>query len=179
MKCLPLLQRLGAQRSTLGPFYINKDNEPGWLWDDCRSKRTLPLSRRDCYVIRKAASLMQWRGSAKCLHMNASEPLIYYNPIVGEPCERGDGCSSISVHASQKSSNYGGSASGAGGHLDVCLPGRVPVKRPSSQPSTPLGFGPCGSCLQSQWLGSTSLVWWCNDEALITTNEYRRTATNL
>lgn len=137
------------------------------------------LSRRDCYVISKAASVMQWRGSLKCLHMNASEPLIYYNPIVGEPCERGDGCSSISVHASQKSSNYEGSASGAGGHLDVCLPGRVPVKRPSSQPSTPLGFGPCGSCLQSQWLGSTSLVWWCNDEALITTNEYRRTATNL
>ena len=151
----------------------------GWLWDDCRSKRTLPLSRRDCYVIRKAASVMQWRGSPKCLHMNASEPLIYYNPIVGEPCERGDGCSSISVPTSQKSSNYGASTSGAGGHLDVCLPGRVPVKRPSSQPSTPLGFGPCGSCLQSQRLGSTSLVWWCNDEALITTNEYRRTATNL
>lgn len=53
-----------------------------------------------------------------------------------------------------KSSNYEGSASGAGGHLDVCLPGRVTVKRPSSQPSTPLGFGPCGSCLQSQWLES-------------------------
>lgn len=29
MKCLPLLQRLRARRSTLGPFYINKDNEPG------------------------------------------------------------------------------------------------------------------------------------------------------
>lgn len=103
--------------------------------------------------------------------MNASEPLIYYNPIVGEPCKRGDGCSSISVHASQKSSNYGGSASGAAGHLDVCLPGRVTVERPSSQPSTPLGFGPCGSRLQSQQLGSTSLVWWCNDEALITSND--------
>lgn len=32
-----------------------------------------------------------------------------------------------------KSSNYEGSASGAGGHLDVCLPGRVTVKWPSSQ----------------------------------------------
>lgn len=80
---------------------------------------------------------MQWRGSPKCLHMNASEPLIYYNPIVGEPCERGDSCSSIFVFASQKSSNYGGSASVAGGHLDVCLPGRVPIKnghRPGRQP---------------------------------------------
>lgn len=28
----------------------------------------------------------------------------------------------------KKSSNYGASASGAGGHLDVCLPGRVPVR---------------------------------------------------
>lgn len=147
----------------------------GWLWDDCKSKKTRPLSRKDCYVIRKARLVMQWRGSPKCLHMNASEPLIYYNPIVGEPCECGDGCSSISVHAS----NYGASTLGAGSHLDVCLPGRVPVKRPSSQSSTPLGVGPCDSCLQNQWLGSTSLVWWCDDDALITTNEYRRTVTNL
>lgn len=123
--------------------------------------------------------MMQWRGSPKCLHMNASEPLIYYNPIVGEPCERWDGFGSISVSASQKSSNYGASTWGAGGHLDVCLPGRISVKWPSSLPSTPLGFGPCGSSFQSQWLGYTSLVWWCNDEALITTNEYMRTATNL
>lgn len=48
----------------------------------------------------EAAVVMQ--RSPKCLHMNASELLIYYNPIVGEACERGDGCSSISVHASPK-----------------------------------------------------------------------------
>lgn len=50
----------------------------------------------------KAASATQRPGSTKCLHMNASEPLIYYNLIVGEALERGDGCSSISVHASPK-----------------------------------------------------------------------------
>lgn len=36
----------------------------------------------------------------------------------------GDGCNSISVSSSQKSSNYGASTWGASGHLDVCLPGR-------------------------------------------------------
>lgn len=50
--------------------------------------------------MQEAALVMQC--SSKCLHMNASEPLIYYNPIVGEACERGHGCSSISVHASPK-----------------------------------------------------------------------------
>lgn len=51
-------------------------------------------------AVREAAPLMQ--RSSQCLHTNASEPLIYYNPIVGEACERGHGCSSISVHASPK-----------------------------------------------------------------------------
>lgn len=143
----------------------------GWLWDDCRSRRTLPLSRRDCCVIREAASVIQWRGSPKCLHMNASEPLIYYNPIVGKPCERGDGCGSISVHASQKSSNYEGSASGAGGHLDVCLPGRVPVKRPIAPAVNPTGVWPLWSPSPEpvarvyltgvvvQWWGSNNYQW--------------------
>lgn len=54
-----------------------------------------------------------------------------------------------------KSSNYEGSASGAGGHLDVCLPGRVTVKRPSSQTVNPhSGLAPAVPCLQSQWLES-------------------------
>lgn len=42
--------------------------------------------------------------------------------------------------------------------------------RPSSQPSALLGFGPCGSCFQRQWLRSASLVR-CSDKALITTDE--------
>lgn len=39
----------------------------------------------------------------------------------------------------QKSSNYGGSASGARGHLDVCLPGRVTVKQPIVPAVNPTG----------------------------------------
>lgn len=50
----------------------------------------------------KAALVMQWHGSSKCLHMNASEPLIYYNLIVGEAFERRHGCGSISVHVPPK-----------------------------------------------------------------------------
>lgn len=172
----------GLHAVQLGPFYINKDNEPGVVWLVMRWLQVKNTSIKQEGLLcnkKKVALVMQWHRRPKCLHMNASEPLIYYSPIVGEPCEHGDGCSSISVPASQKSSNYGASASGARGHLDVCLPGKVPVKWASFQPSTPLGFGPCGPRLQSQWLGSTSLVWWCNDEALITTNEYRRTASNL
>lgn len=111
------------------------------------------------------------RGSPKCLHMNTREPLIYYKPIVGEPCEHGDGCRSISGPALRQ---LWGKHIGCRGHLDVCLPGRVPVNRPASQPSTPLGFGPYGCCLQSHKPGSTSLVQRCNDEALITTNEHMR-----
>lgn len=88
---------------------------------------------------------MQWHGSSKCLHMNASEPLIYYNLIVGEASERGDGCGSISGHASPKVQQlwrWGGGgerASGARGHLDVCLPGRVTVKRPIVPAVNPTG----------------------------------------
>lgn len=47
------------------------------------------------------------------------------------------------------------------------------AEQPPSQPSALLGFGPCGSCFQSQWLRSASLVR-CSDKALITTDEYMR-----
>lgn len=47
------------------------------------------------------------------------------------------------------------------------------ARQPPSQPSALLGFGPCGSCFQSQWLRSASLVR-CSDKALITTDEYMR-----
>lgn len=97
-----------GQHSTVGPFKINKDNDPGIVrlvmrWLQAKENTSIKQEGLLCYML-----VMQWHGSPKCLHMNASEPLIYYNPIVGEPCEHRDGWNSISVHASPKSSNYGG-----------------------------------------------------------------------
>lgn len=152
----------------------------GWSWDDCGTRRRLSLSRRACYGIIKAALVMQSHGSTKWLHMNASEPLIYYNLIVGEAFERENGCNSISVHASPKVQKlWGGACRVPAATLTSVSLGGLLLNGPSCQLLTPLGFGPCGSSLQSQWLGSTSLVWWCSDEALITSKEYRSIAADL
>lgn len=79
--------------------------------------------------------------------MNASGTLIYYKPIVGGPGPRK--CLKwlkilFSALLFQKSGNYGERAAGAGGHLDVCLPGRVHVKWPLFEPRWVLA-GVCGS----------------------------------
>lgn len=84
--------------------------------------------------------------------MNASEPLIYYNLIVGEAFElRGWLRLYFCARFSKSPAIMGGEArlEPAATLTSVSLGGLLLNGQPC-QLLTPLGFGPCGSRLQSQ-----------------------------